>query len=157
MFVLVAEDCFVEYKGLNLMEFSSIDLLSNSMSALSWATPRQASPAIEALNTGPDFSAWAMFREASLVVQIVMVILIAASFWSWAIIVEKVWKFASLRKKFDAFEKSFWSGTSLDDLYGKLVFDEEYTIRSNNVRIVQITLRVSNKNSVNICSISSSK
>lgn len=90
------------------------------MNAASWAIPRQGSPAIEVLNTGPDFSAWSMFREASLVVQIVMVILIAASFWSWAIIVEKIWKFATLRKKFDSFEKSFWSGTSLDDLYSKL-------------------------------------
>ncbi len=102
------------------MEFLSIDLLNSSMSAMSWAAPRQGSPAIEALNTGPDFSAWSMFREASLVVQIVMVILIAASFWSWAIIVEKIWKFGALRKKFDTFEKSFWSGTSLDDLYSKL-------------------------------------
>ncbi len=102
------------------MDFSFIDLMSNSMGGLSWATPRAGSPAIDALNTGPDFSAWAMFKEASLVVQIVMVILIAASFWSWAIIVEKIWKFGALRKKFDAFEKSFWSGTSLDDLYAKL-------------------------------------
>ena len=77
------------------MDFPSIDLL-NSMSAMSWATPRQASPAIEALNTGPDFSAWSMFKEASLVVQIVMLILIAASFWSWAIIVEKIVKFCLL-------------------------------------------------------------
>ena len=102
------------------MDFPSIEFLNSSMNALSWATPRQASPAIEALSTGPDFSAWSMFKEASLVVQIVMLILIAASFWSWAIIVEKIVKFGALRKKFDAFEKSFWSGTSLDDLYSKL-------------------------------------
>lgn len=102
------------------MDFPVIDALSSTMSAAVWSLPRQATPAIDALNTGPDFSAWSMFHEASLVVKVVMVILVAASFWSWAIIVEKIWRFASLRKKFDTFEKSFWSGTSLDDLYGKL-------------------------------------
>lgn len=78
------------------------------------------SPAIDALNTGPDFSAISMFREASLIVQIVMLLLIVASFISWAIIINKSLTFARMRKKFDRFEKSFWSGTSLDDLYSKL-------------------------------------
>lgn len=78
------------------------------------------SPAIEALNTGPDFSAISMFRDASLTVQIVMLLLIIASFISWAIIINKAIAFIRMRKKFDVFEKSFWSGTSLDDLYGKL-------------------------------------
>lgn len=102
------------------MDFPTVNLLHSSASSFGWAVPRQATPAIESLETGPDFSAWSMFMEASFVVQVVMVILIAASFWSWAVIVEKVWKFRSLRREFDKFEESFWSGTSLDDLYSRL-------------------------------------
>ena len=78
------------------------------------------SPAIETLDTGPDFSAIAMFMEASLTVKIVMVLLVLASFWSWAIIIDKALRFMRLRKRFDAFEQTFWSGASLDDLYTKL-------------------------------------
>ena len=78
------------------------------------------SPALDALTSGPDFSAWAMFVEASLIVQIVMIMLIVASVVSWAIIINKIVLFGSLRRKIDSFEKSFWSGTSLDDLYARL-------------------------------------
>jgi biopolymer transport protein TolQ len=102
------------------MDFSTLDILQSNAGSFAWALPRQAVQGIESVNTGPDFSAWAMFREASLVVQIVMVILIVASFWSWAVIIEKVWRFRSLRRQFDTFEASFWSGTSLDDLYSRL-------------------------------------
>ena len=37
-----------------------------------------------------DFSLWALFLRATLIVKIVMLILILASFWSWSIIIEKL-------------------------------------------------------------------
>jgi biopolymer transport protein TolQ len=43
--------------------------------------------------------------------------LIAASIWSWAIIVDKTLLFRRARKSIDAFEDTFWSGQSLEDLY----------------------------------------
>jgi biopolymer transport protein TolQ len=46
--------------------------------------------------------------------------LLVASFWSWAIIVDKWLKFGALRRKADRFENVFWSGKSLDDLYQSL-------------------------------------
>jgi len=61
------------------MDFSTFDVFQSNAGSFAWASPRQAVPGIESVNTGPDFSAWAMFQEASLVVQIVMVILIVAS------------------------------------------------------------------------------
>ena len=97
-----------------------MDLTGNTLNAMTAFAPRQSVSAIDTLHNGPDFSAWSMFREASFVVQVVMLILIAASFWSWAVIVDKIMKFRALRKNFDAFEKSFWSGASLDDLYSRL-------------------------------------
>ncbi|HJQ58391.1 MAG TPA: protein TolQ [Vineibacter sp.] len=61
-----------------------------------------------------------MFLHAHPVVQIVMVMLLLASVWSWAIIIEKTLKLRALRRKAEAFEDVFWSGVSLDDLYDRV-------------------------------------
>jgi len=62
----------------------------------------------------------ALFRQASLTVQIVMVGLLLASIWSWAIIVEKLFSFSRARRESNSFEQQFWSGQSLEDLYGAM-------------------------------------
>lgn len=61
-----------------------------------------------------------LFINASPIVQLVMVGLLIASIWSWAIIVEKVFAFRRARVETDRFEQTFWSGQSLDELYGAL-------------------------------------
>jgi biopolymer transport protein TolQ len=61
-----------------------------------------------------------LFLNASLTVQIVMIGLLFASIWSWAIIIEKLITFGSARRENNRFEQSFWSGQSLEDLYGVL-------------------------------------
>ncbi|MEZ5844019.1 MAG: protein TolQ [Hyphomicrobiaceae bacterium] len=61
-----------------------------------------------------------LFLQAHPVVQAVMVGLLLASVWSWAIIVEKLFAFRRARIEADRFEQMFWSGQSLDDLYGQL-------------------------------------
>jgi biopolymer transport protein TolQ len=67
-----------------------------------------------------DLSIWELFRNAHIVVKIVMIGLLAASVWSWAIILEKFFLFAKTRKETDKFEQVFWSGQSLDELYNAL-------------------------------------
>lgn len=67
-----------------------------------------------------DFSLTTMFLKATWVVQVVMVMLIAASFWSWAIVIEKALAFRRLRGQMAAFEDSFWSGQPLDQLFERL-------------------------------------
>jgi biopolymer transport protein TolQ len=67
-----------------------------------------------------DVSFLGMFLNAHPVVQIVMVMLLLASVWSWAIIIEKTLKLRALRRKAEAFEDTFWSGVSLDDLYDRI-------------------------------------
>jgi len=76
-----------------------------------------ALPAPEAV---VDFSVWSMFWRATLVVQTVMVLLVFASFWSWAVIIEKALAFRRLRAEARAFDASFWSGNPLDDLYDRV-------------------------------------
>jgi biopolymer transport protein TolQ len=68
----------------------------------------------------PTMSVWGLFMEADIVVQVVMVLLLMASFWSWAIIFEKVFRLRRLKERAGQFEEAFWSGGSLDDLYDRL-------------------------------------
>jgi biopolymer transport protein TolQ len=67
-----------------------------------------------------DITIWTMFWGAHIVVKAVMLGLLAASVWCWAIIIDKTLLFARLRRSMDRFEENFWSGNSLEELYGKL-------------------------------------
>jgi biopolymer transport protein TolQ len=67
-----------------------------------------------------DFSLVAMFTRASPMVQAVTLLLISASFWSWAVIVDKLIGFRRIRRETDMFEDAFWSGQPLDALYDRV-------------------------------------
>lgn len=64
-----------------------------------------------------EFSLWALFLEAHIVVKVVMIGLVFASLWCWAIIFYKSVTFARIRRRIEAFEDEFWSGQSLEELY----------------------------------------
>jgi len=67
-----------------------------------------------------DFSMFALFMAADWVVKSVMIGLLVASVWSWAIIVDKSVLFNRSRREMNKFEKNFWSGQSLEELYQQL-------------------------------------
>jgi biopolymer transport protein TolQ len=67
-----------------------------------------------------DFSIWALFWQADWIVKTVMVGLLAASVWSWAIIVDKSMLFGRARREMNRFERLFWSGQSLEELYQQM-------------------------------------
>ncbi len=67
-----------------------------------------------------DFSVWALFLRADPVVKGVIILLMAASVWCWAIIFEKVLGLRRLNARSTEFEQSFWSGNSLDELYDRI-------------------------------------
>ena len=67
-----------------------------------------------------DFSMWSLFARATLTVKIVMVVLIVASFWAWAIIAQKIIDYRRARRDAARFDKLFWSGDPLDDLYQQI-------------------------------------
>jgi biopolymer transport protein TolQ len=69
---------------------------------------------------GPDFSLLSLFFQAHFVVKCVIIGLLLASVWSWAIIIDKTVLYARVRKQMDRFEKVFWSGQSLEELYRSL-------------------------------------
>ena len=78
-------------------------------------------PGIAASPAGGDvassFSVVSMFMRADYIVKAVMVLLLLASLWSWTIIFNKLVTLSNLRRKAARFEKLFWSGQSLDELY----------------------------------------
>lgn len=67
-----------------------------------------------------EVTLWALFMEAGFVVKLVMVGLIGASIWTWAIIVDKIMSYGRVRRRLDNFEEIFWSGQSLEELYRTL-------------------------------------
>jgi biopolymer transport protein TolQ len=64
-----------------------------------------------------SFSLLSLFWQAHIVVKLVMIGLLAASVWCWAIIVDKSLLFGRIRRQMDQFESVFWSGQSLEQLY----------------------------------------
>ena len=65
----------------------------------------------------PDFSILALFWRASFIVQLVMIMLIVASFWAWSIIIQKLISYRKARSEAAVFDGAFWSGEPLDELY----------------------------------------
>lgn len=66
---------------------------------------------------GAELSVWALFWQAGLIVKMVIVGLLLASIWTWAIIVDKTISFQRTKIVLDRFEDTFWSGQSLEELY----------------------------------------
>ena len=66
-----------------------------------------------------DFSMWGMFMQADWIVKSVMILLVLASFWCWAIIFEKFVLFRNIKAKAVRFESDFWSSEALDKFYEK--------------------------------------
>jgi len=67
-----------------------------------------------------DFSVWALFLKADVIVKAVMIVLFVASIWCWAIIIEKLLRLRKLNGLAADFEDSFWSGGSLDTLCDRI-------------------------------------
>ena len=67
-----------------------------------------------------EVSLWSMFLSAHIVVKFVMLGLLGASVWCWAIIINKTLLFAKVQQAMDRFEQVFWSGNSLEELYANL-------------------------------------
>jgi biopolymer transport protein TolQ len=73
-----------------------------------------------ALDAPASLSLISLFLQAHLVVKLVMLGLVVSSIWSWAIIIDKALLFGRITRQIDRFEKVFWSGQSLEELYRSL-------------------------------------
>ncbi|AGA64339.1 MotA/TolQ/ExbB proton channel family protein [Liberibacter crescens BT-1] len=77
-------------------------------------------------NTALDVGFVSLFMQAGLIVKCVMICLIISSVWTWAIIINKRLSFGIMRRRFVQFEKLFWSGKPLDELYRTLSERKNY-------------------------------
>jgi biopolymer transport protein TolQ len=66
-----------------------------------------------------DLSLWALFLQADWVVKAVMLSLLLASVWVWAIVFEKMTSLRRVNRAANAFEDRFWSGGSLEELFNQ--------------------------------------
>jgi biopolymer transport protein TolQ len=83
-------------------------------------TGGSTAPAVESI------SIVSLFARADLLVKIVLIVLLLASLWSWAIIFNKWLMLGTLRRRAAKFEKTFWSGLSLDELY------QQFSLRTDH-------------------------
>ncbi len=90
-----------------------------------------------ALAAGADFSLWGLYAQATLTVKLVILLLILASFWAWAIIIQKHILFRRARSEHLTFESAFWSGEPLDELFDKIGADP--TGRAQSVFVAGMT------------------
>ncbi|RZO25060.1 MAG: protein TolQ [SAR86 cluster bacterium] len=64
-----------------------------------------------------DFSVIDLFLQASLIVQLVMILLLVVSIISWIVIFERYFNLNRIKEANKAFEKEFWSGKDLNELH----------------------------------------
>lgn len=72
------------------------------------------------MEASTDFTMWGMFAHATIPVKLVMIMLVAASLWSWAVIVDKWIQYRKARAEARVFDDAFWSGNPLDELFDKI-------------------------------------
>ena len=73
---------------------------------------------MDAVELSPhDVGMLSLFLEAGVIVQAVMLGLVLASVWTWAIVLDKLVAFRRARRANSDFEEAFWSGRSLEELY----------------------------------------
>ena len=72
------------------------------------------------LASSADFSILNLFIRADIIVKSVIIILIASSIFSWAIIIEKYRLFKKINKSSDEFENKFWKSRSAESFYNNL-------------------------------------
>ena len=81
--------------------------------------PVSAAPGTQQAEVEQAFTPLGLFLRADIVVKCVLAALVLASFWSWVLIIDKIIAFGTLNRKAKRFEKNFWSGRSLDELYAQ--------------------------------------
>ena len=72
------------------------------------------------LASSADFSLMNLFIRADIIVKSVIIILIACSVYSWAVIFEKFKLFKKINQSSEEFETKFWNSKSAESFYNNL-------------------------------------
>ena len=92
------------------------------------------------LGGSTDFSLIQLFLRADFIVKSVIVILIAASIYSWALIFEKQKLFKKIEKTTSNFEDKFWKSKSAESFYNNLTNKD-----ASRTKVIQVYPEISGK------------
>ena len=99
------------------------------------------------LASSADFSIVNLFIKADIIVKSVIIILIAASVYSWAIIIEKIRLFKKINQSSEEFEEKFWKSRSAESFYNSLpsnIDDPMANVFKDSMQVVMKTRSKSN-------------
>jgi biopolymer transport protein ExbB len=95
-------------------------------------SPDAAAPSAAATGAPPtlahDLSPVGMFMNATVIVKVVMIALALASVWTWAILLDKSFFFASLNRRSETFLRTFRNSTTLDEAYAKVQNEKNHPL-----------------------------
>jgi len=77
------------------------------------------------LTSSADFSLLSLFIRADIIVKTVIILLIACSVYSWAVIIEKFKLFKKINQTTEEFETKFWNSKSAESFYNNLPANTE--------------------------------
>ena len=101
------------------------------------------------LASNTDFSIWKLFIRADIIVKSVIIILIASSIYSWAVIIEKIKLFKKINLTTEEFESKFWKSKSAETFYNNLptnIDDPMANVFKNSMQVLLKSKRSSNLN-----------
>ena len=93
------------------------------------------------LGSSVDFSLMSLFLRADVVVKSVIIILIAASIYSWAIIIEKFKMFKKINQSTIEFEEKFWKSKSAESFYNNLPANKDDPMSNVFRKTMQVVLK----------------
>jgi len=99
------------------------------------------------LASSADFTIVNLFVKADIIVKSVIIILIAASVYSWAIIIEKIRLFKKINQTSEEFEEKFWKSRSAESFYNSLpssIDDPMANVFKGSMQVVMKTRSKSN-------------
>ena len=101
------------------------------------------------LASNTDFSLLNLFLRADIIVKSVIIMLIACSIYSWAIIIEKFKLFKKINLESEAFEEKFWKARSAETFYNSLPTNIENPMASMFKDSMQTLLKSKSKSNLN--------
>ncbi len=100
------------------------------------------------LASSADFSILNLFLRADIIVKSVMILLVASSIYSWAIIIEKYRLFKKINQSSEEFENKFWKSRSAESFYNNLPQDMDDPMANVFKDTMQVIIKSKSKSNL---------
>ena len=100
------------------------------------------------LASSADFSILILFLRADIIVKSVMILLVASSIYSWAIIIEKYRLFKKINQSSEEFENKFWKSKSAESFYNNLPQDMDDPMANVFKDTMQVIIKAKSKSNL---------